>query len=336
MNEDIAFHWAKALERIQKAESIAVISHIRPDGDAYGSSLAVALALESQGKNVALYNQSGLLSTYTFLPQIRRIIEPPMTSPPFDLFISVDTSTFDRLGTNFCGWQKTVHINIDHHGSNTRYAEINIIDPSAPATAQLVYELFKISNWPLTQDIASALYTGIITDTGSFKYRGTTSRTLQVAATLADAGADIAFLSEQCFCNYPLRRLRLQREILQRLELRCQERLAFFIITQEMYRTTGALPEDTEGLIENIISIQGVEVAILFEERKDKTVKISLRSRGKINVSDLAASVGGGGHPLAAGATIRGSLLNAQEDLLPLCVKAVNQLIAQEEKARKR
>ncbi len=332
MNEEITFQWAKALDRISASSTIALISHIRPDGDAYGCTLALGIALESLGKDVILYNQSGILSTYTFLPQVSRVIEPPTAAPNLDMIISLDSSTPERLGTTFAAWKMPVAINIDHHASNSLYGEINIIDPAVPATAQLLYELFTIARWPITPDIAAALYTGIITDTGSFKYRGTTARTFQVAAALAEAGADIANLSEKCFANYPLRRLRLQREVLQKLELRCQERLAFFIITQEMYRLTGAQPEDTEGLIENIISIQNVEVALLFEERKDRTVKVSLRSKGRINVSELAATVGGGGHPLAAGATIRGSLLNAQEDLLPLCVKTVNQLIAAEEK----
>ena len=327
MTGELPSLWASALDKIQSADTIAVISHLRPDGDAYGSTLAVGLALQALGKNTLLYNPSGVTSTYSHMPEIGRLIEPPAKKPDIDLIISVDTSSQERLGEAFNSWNRKVDINIDHHASNTNYADINIVDPEVPANAQLLYELFSQACWPITPTIADCLFVGLSTDTGSFKYRGTTARTFQIAAALAEAGARVAELAEKCYASYPLRRLHLQREILQRLELRCHDRLAFFSITQDMYRITGALPEDTEGLIENIIGIQGVELAILFEEKEDRTVKISMRSKGRINVNELCAAVGGGGHASAAGATIRGTLLKAQEDLLPLCIQSVNQLV---------
>ena len=330
MTENLHSLWTKALDKIHSADTIAIISHVRPDGDAYGSTLALALALEALGKTTLLYNPSGITSTYNYMPEIHRLTKPPEKKPDLDLIIAVDTSTPERLGEAFNSWGTKVDINIDHHASNTCYAEINIVDPDAPANAQLLYELFTQARWPITPAIADCLFVGLSTDTGSFKYRGTTARTFQVAAALAEVGARVAELAEKCYASYPLRRLHLQREILQRLELRCHDRLAFFIITQEMYRLTGARPEDTEGLIENIISIQGIELAILFEEKEDHTVKISMRSKGRINVNELCSLVGGGGHASAAGATIPGTLQEAREKLLPLCIQKVSQLVEAE------
>jgi len=327
MTNSIKIQWEKALEKIRKATSIAVLSHIRPDGDAYGCTLAMGLALAAQNKTIYLYIPNGVTTTYSHLPHIHRISPTPPCPPSIDLVISVDTSSKERLGENFLLWRRDVDINIDHHASNSLFAQCNIVDAEAPANAQLLYELFNQAGWSISPEVADCLFVGLSTDTGSFKYRGTTARTFQVAAALAQAGARVAELAELCYASYPVRRLLLLREILQQLELFCDNHIACSSITQLMYQRTGAQPEDTEGLIENITAIQSVELAILLEEKENNTVKISMRSKGRIDVNELCSALGGGGHRAAAGATIPGSLSDAHQTVLTLCMPKVQKLV---------
>ena len=318
--------WSLALAALEPLKTVAILTHVRPDGDAYGSLLALGLALEARGKKVSFYNEDGLLERYRFLPGSEKILKTPEQKPEVDAIIAVDNATYKRLGPSFVKWNADILINIDHHISNESYGKFNFIDGETPATGQVLFELFSKANWEITPKIADNLFVAISTDTGSFKYRNTTTRTFEVAAALSKAGANIADMSYYCYGCYPLRRTRLLKEVLQKLQFRCNDRLAYYPLTQKMYQTSGAEPEDTEGMIETIISNEGVDLAILFEEKSEGVIKLSFRSKGKVNVSELAAKFSGGGHREAAGAQLRASLAEAQEKVLLEAEKALSKI----------
>lgn len=316
MSDKPSADWKTALEGFRPLRSVALITHVRPDGDAYGSLIALGLALEAQGKRVALYCEDGMIDKYRFLPASERVQRLPDQWPGADALIAVDCAAAKRLGDARERWGIQPWLNIDHHESNERFGTINIVDPARPATGELLFDLFRQAGWPVTPAIADNLFVAISTDTGSFRFRNTTARTFEVAAELSRLGARIADLSLACYGSFPLRRTKLLKEILHDLALDCGDRLAFYRITQEMYSRTGAKPEDTEGIIENIISSEGVELAIVFEERKNGTVKMSFRSKGGVNVNEIAGRFGGGGHPQAAGAELPGSVADVQREVL--------------------
>ena len=315
--------WLALLPELRSRQSFAVLSHVRPDGDAYGSLLAFAHALRGLGKTVHVFNEDGLTEAYAFLPGASLVRKTPEAKPDVDAVISLDNAAYPRLGPSFVKWNTPVWLNLDHHVSNEKFAEHNLIAPEVPATGELLFELFTAAGWPVTPDIADNLFVAISTDTGSFKYRNTTQRTFEVTAALAGAGARIGEMSAACYLNYPLRRLKLQKAILQNLALIANDRIAHYSITQDMYRAAGARPEDTEGLIESIIATQGVDLAIVFDERRDGTTKMSFRSKGRVNVQTLAARFSGGGHVSAAGAQLPVSLAEAQAQVLPLAEAAL-------------
>lgn len=310
-----------ALDHIQKAHSIGILSHIRPDGDAYGSMLGLGLALEILDKKVFFWNEDGLASLYKFLPQSQRIQKTPVQPPEVDLLISVDTSTYDRLGSLFLGWNRGIDINIDHHVSNTEYGKINVIRPELPAAAALIVELIETAGWKMTPDIASALFVGISTDTGSFRYRGTTADTFRAAAKLAEEGADVATLARYCYQSLSPERFILKQMAMQHISLEIDNQLAYLEIDPSMYERSGARSEDSEGLVEMLQEIETVKISALFDLQPRGLLKVSLRSK-EINVGKVAQEFGGGGHKLAAG--IRLSDHSKKELVLARLRKSLN------------
>jgi phosphoesterase RecJ-like protein len=210
-----------------------------------------------------------------------------------------------------------VWINIDHHVTNEGYGDLHFIDTLAPATGQVLFELFRGQDLPLTYAMADNLFVAISTDTGSFQYPSTTARTYEIAAELIRLGVNVGALSQKMYESHPRRRLELLRALLNVLRFSSKDRVASFALSTETVKKLGTLPEDTEGLIDTIRAIDGVMVAAFFEELGDDRVRISLRSKSpKIDVSKVCGQFGGGGHILAAGARIRGSLVEVQEKVL--------------------
>jgi phosphoesterase RecJ-like protein len=307
---------------VDTRERFLVISHVRPDGDAYGSTLALGLALRGLGKDVQLVNSDGLAPLFRFLPGSETLAATPEVAPEADrVVIAVDCADRRRLGPAFDAWQRTPDINIDHHVSNPGYAELNLIDSAAPATAQLLFEIMTALRWPLTTDVASNLYVGLMTDTGGFRYRQTTARTFAIATKLVEAGADPTALSEACYQSFRPERLLLLREVLNSLHFREDGRVAWFFLTPETYARSGASPDETEGLIEYLQAVRAVEVAFVLEVMPDGFSRASLRSRGTVDVNQICAELGGGGHRLAAGLRTRLSLPELQERLLTLIAR---------------
>jgi bifunctional oligoribonuclease and PAP phosphatase NrnA len=278
-----------------------VISHVRPDGDAYGSTLGLALSLQAMGKDVQVVNSDGLSPLFEFLPGSKSLSEK-VSAPEADrLIIAVDCADKKRLGPVFDQWQRTPDVNIDHHISNPGYSALNLVDAESPATAQVLYEIITALQWPLTAAVAANLYVGIMTDTGNFRYRQTTARTFEVAARLVAAGADPTDLSEACYQSYRAERLLLIGEIFKAIHFTNHNRVAWFCLTPEMYVRSGAIPDETEGLIEYLQSVKTVEVAFLLETLPDGLTRASMRSRGTVDVQRICQEFGGGGHRLAAG-----------------------------------
>lgn len=298
---------ARALRENQR---FAVLSHVRPDGDALGSTLALALSLKELGKEVRAWNEDGMLEKYGFVAQADLLTKPPAAPEDFDVAIALDTAVQNRLGTT-AGAIKSAKlwINVDHHPSNPGYGDLVHIDSSAPATGQILFELITSQNLPMTPAIAENLYVAISTDTGSFQYSNTTARTFEIAAELVKCGVDVGRVSQLLYENFPRRRVELLRELLETMQFACEGKLAWFSLSQATARKLGVLPEDNEGLIDHLRAIEGVIVAIFFEELADGKVRVSMRSKNKaVDVCAICQSFGGGGHVLAAGARVRGGL----------------------------
>jgi phosphoesterase RecJ-like protein len=296
-------------ELFRSQDTFLVLTHYRPDGDAVGSQLALLLTLKGLGKTVEVWNDDAVPAKFRFLPASDLITRPPSEPKDFDVVVAIDTSTWQRVGTaaQRIG-QRKYFINIDHHVSNEKFGEINWIVPEAPASGQIVFDLIKRAGFPLTRDIATCLFAAISTDTGSFSYGSTTAASLRAAAELVDTGINVGEICRQVYESYPYARLMLLQKALAQLQLADQKRIAYTWVTTEMFEESGAKREDTEGLIDYARAIEGVVVAILFEELSEPgKFRVSLRSKNpKVDVNSVARRFGGGGHREAAGARFSG------------------------------
>jgi phosphoesterase RecJ-like protein len=304
---------------LREHQHFAILSHVRPDGDALGSQLALALSLQQLGKDVRVWNEDGMLEKYSFLPRAELLTKPPSNAEDVDVAVALDTAIQNRLGTALAAIRSAnFWINIDHHLSNPGYGDLVIVDPSAPATGEIIFNLIKSQGLPLNHDIAENLYAALSTDTGSFQYPKTSAHTLEIAAELVRVGGlDVGKISQQLYENYPRRRLELLRELLRTMRFDFSGRAASFSLTLKNATDLAVLPEDNEGLIDHLRAIRGVIVAVFFEELADGKVRVSMRSKDEeVDVCAICQKFGGGGHTLAAGARVRGSLAEVKEKVL--------------------
>ncbi len=315
----------KIIQAIRSSQTICVVGHVRPDGDCIGSQLALGLALKNEGKDVMCWNEDPVPDKLSFL-NAQKMFELPRPGRKFDCVIATDCASFERLGkVRDCIGERKVFINIDHHTSNTRYADLNWVSSREPSTGELIYRLLKAANWPITRPIADCLFTAVSTDTGSFQYASTTPATFNVASHLVERGADLDRISQEVYQSYPLARVQLLRHVYNKFHLTHDSRTAYFWLKKRDYSRTGAGREDSEGLIDHIRAIEGVVVACVFEEMEQELTRISLRSkRGDVDVNQIAGQFGGGGHPAAAGARIPGKPLAVQRRVLNAVKKALN------------
>jgi len=305
-------------QALREGGRFAVLSHVRPDGDALGSQLALGLSLKRLGKDVRIWNEEGMLEKYSFLPSANLLTKPPADPEDVDVAIALDTAIQNRLGTALPAVRSAkVWINIDHHPSNPGYGNLVYINPKAPATGQILFELIRSEKLPIDAAIAENLYVAISTDTGSFQYPNTTARTFEMAAELVRAGVDVGRVSQLTYENYPRRRAELLRDLLGTMRFEANNRVASFSLSLATAKKLGVLPEDNEGLIDHLRAIHGVIVAVFFEELADGKVRVSMRSKSeKVNVCAICEKFGGGGHVLAAGARIRGTLAEVEKKIL--------------------
>jgi phosphoesterase RecJ-like protein len=303
---------------LRENERFAVLSHIRPDGDALGSQLALALSLQQLGKKVRVWNEDGMLEKYSFLPRADLLTKPPHAAEDVDVAIALDTAIQNRLGTAFTAVRSAkIWINIDHHLSNPGYGDLVHVDPTAPATGQIIFDLIKSQGFPFDREIAENLYAAISTDTGSFQYPKTSVRTFEIAAELVCTGINVGQLSQQLYENYPRRRVELLRELLRTMRFERDGGVASFSLALKTAAELQVIPEDNEGLIDYLRAIRGVIVAVFFEELADGKVRVSMRSKSDaIDVCAICQKFGGGGHTLAAGARVRGTLAEVERNVL--------------------
>lgn len=315
----------RIIEAIRESETICIGGHVRPDGDCVGSQIGLTLALQAEGKKVSCWNEDSVPEKYRFLNR-EHLLQKPKRGMEFDLVIATDCASFERLGTvGECIASRKRFINIDHHESNTRYADLNWISPHEPSTGELIYRLLRAARWPVTKQISDCLFTAVSTDTGSFQYSTTRPRTFKIAGNLVARGADLAHICHEVYQSYPVSRAKLLKHVYSNFRLTHGDRIAYFWLKKQDFTRTGADSDDTEGLIDHIRAIEPVVVACVFEELEPEMTRISLRSKSqKINVNEIAAQFGGGGHSAAAGARIPGKPLSVQRRVIAAIKKAIN------------
>jgi bifunctional oligoribonuclease and PAP phosphatase NrnA len=315
----------RIIEAVRASRTFCVVGHIRPDGDCVGSQLGLTLALKSEGKKVVCWNEDKIPQKYEFLDP-DHLFQRPKPGYQFDCVIATDAASFERLGAvGPCVADRKLLINIDHHESNSRYGELNWVSAREPSTGELIYRLLKVAKWPITRPIADCLFTAVSTDTGSFQYSTTRPGTYHVAGELVRRGANLAKICDEVYESYPLSRARLLRHVYSHFRLTHQDQIAWFWLRKADFARAGADSSDTEGLIDHIRAIAPVVVACVFEEVGPDLTRISLRSKsGKVNVNEIAAQFGGGGHPAAAGARIPGKPLTVQRRVISAIKHALN------------
>lgn len=304
---------------IREHQSFIIMSHVRPDGDAIGSQLALGHALEEMGKTVHYINEDGLPENLAFLPHSDRITQPQGEVLDVDVAIALDCATKPRLGNNAlkAASNAKLWINMDHHKSNPGYGDLNFIDSSSPATGQILYNFIKSEGFPLSDVTRDAIYVAVSTDTGSFQYSGTTVETYEMAADLVKRGLKVGEINAKTYDSHPYRRVELTRRLLNTLVMAEDGRMADWKLLYTTVEELSLKPEDSEGLIDMIRAIQGVEVAVFFEELPDGKIRVSMRSKNpQIDVCEVAKVFGGGGHTLAAGIRMGGTIDEAREQVL--------------------
>jgi phosphoesterase RecJ-like protein len=313
--------WSSFVALVQRPQRFLLTTHVRPDADGLGSQLALAEGLRSLGKEVRLVIASAWPTRYDFLDPQRRIerFTPPGDSwRNAEVVVILDTGTWNQLGDfgPFLRSLSAQKVVIDHHLSQDDLGALRLVDTTAEATGRLVREALRALDVPLTPQLADYLFAALATDTGWFRHSNTTAPTFALAEELVAAGARPTPLYEQIYEQNSLARLRLTGLVLERLQVSPDGQVAYTEVRREDYSATGAVPQDTEDLVNYARSVAGVEVALFFMEQPRGGVKVSLRARSKVDVARVAERFGGGGHRLAAGAILDAPLPEARARVL--------------------
>jgi bifunctional oligoribonuclease and PAP phosphatase NrnA len=300
------------LDAIERGSNFLVAAHARPDGDAIGSILACGMILRQLGKRVDLVSRDRVPLFYRNLPCVETIRQTESVAGDYDTVILLECDGIARTGLR--GLEGRFTINIDHHFSGKRFADVNWIENDACAVGAMVYELAMLAGVTVTPEMAACLYTAVLTDTGSFCYAGTDARAFDLAADLVRHGAAPVGIAQHIYFANPASKMRLLGAALSRLHR--EGRLAWMWVTQDDMHHACAVEEDCEGLVNYSIGIAGIDVAVFLRELTDGRVRLSLRSKGEINVARIAERFGGGGHSHASGCTIDGPLPAATDLIL--------------------
>ena len=309
---------------LERHQRFLLTTHINPDGDAIGSEVALAELLRARGKHVRILNDSPTPRAFEWLThewpvEVYREDLAETRFAEADALIVLDTGNRQRIG------RLAAHLDrhaiaiavVDHHVTHDGFGQVNVIEPACAATAVLVFELMREAGVPLNPLSADALYVGLATDTGHFRYSNTDARALRMAADLVDAGVDVTVVSAKVHQTAPAGRLRFFGEALAALEVRHAGQLVVIEVAPEQFERHGLAGADTEGLVDLPRTIEGVEAVALFSEVEAGKVKVSLRSTGRVQVDGICSRLGGGGHPHAAGVQMRGSREQARAQVLP-------------------
>ena len=304
----------EVLKRIEERNRFLLTSHARPDGDAIGSLLALYQVMRELDKHTEMVLRDPVPQIYRALPFAEMIAQSEVCEGDFDAAIILECDGVQRTGLSRLEHCGRLLINIDHHLSARPFANINWIDPSACATAELIYQLARAAGVEINPDIATCLYTAVLTDTGSFCYEGTDEHTFALAQQLVRHGADPARIAHRVYFASPEAKMRLLGAALS--NLRRTGDLSWMFVTQAQMQQCGAREEDCEGLVNYALGIAGVGAALFFRELPNGRYRVSLRSKGNVNVADIAARFGGGGHACASGCSVEGPLSRATELVL--------------------
>ena len=314
------------LDTLARAQTVFVASHLDPDADALGSTLGLMHLLEAQGKKVTVYSAGPIPEDLDFLPGRARITDTAPNPGAFDLGVLLDCHQPDRAGEaarNFMGDFKATAV-IDHHEGEAAFGQAVWIAPDYAATAEMITTLAQKYNWQFTKDAALCLFAGLQGDTGSFCYSNTTARSLYTGGYLIEKGADPWLVSQEVYATRP-NKIRLLALVMEKARTYVNGKLIIAGLTLSDIDGLGASPEDLEDVAEALRLIRGVSVSAFVKERRNGTVKASLRSRGAVNVAEVALDLGGGGHHNAAGLTLESTLdeaLSILESRLAPLVKA--------------
>lgn len=301
----------RILQLIEQSQTILIAAHGNPDGDAIGSTLALANALQEMGKDVLAYNQDRAPLEYSFLPGYASVVDKIDSDQHFDAGFVLDAGELNRAGV-WIRERSTTLVNIDHHPYSEDFGEIYYVDTQACATGVLIYRLLQAAGHPISADVATCIYTAILSDTGSFRYSNANPEAFAVAAEMVGVGVDPWSIASGLYESQERERLQLLAKALPTLRVSDCGRYASIAVTLDMYTQTGAHEEHTDRFINYPRSIRDVEVAIFFRQLSADRFKIGFRSKGNIDVGALARAMHGGGHHNAAGATLDGSLDSVQ------------------------
>jgi phosphoesterase RecJ-like protein len=308
---------------INEGRNFLITAHVRLDGDALGSELALYLMLKELGKDVVVYNQDRTPERYRFLPAVQNVVHSLNNIEQYDIGIILDCSDLTRVGEEAENIRRINRlINIDHHISNNGFCSLKMLDAHAGSTGELIFRLMKEMDFKMSKDIATNLYAAIITDTGSFRYSSTTNETFYAAGNLVENGADPQWIAESVYENDSPVRLKLLAKALETLSLDMESKVGSLVVTQKNLQETGAAWEHTEGFVDIPRTVRGIEVSVLYTQRGDNHFKLSLRSKAKVNVEKVAKKFGGGGHIHAASCWMKGDI----ETIKSQIIEAVREL----------
>jgi phosphoesterase RecJ-like protein len=318
------------ISQISKSSHLLIVSHLEPDGDAVGSLMALGLALDKLKKKATLYNESPIPAVYSFLPKVKRIVRRMKKTNTYDAAIILDCGDLSRIGEAVESINQIPFvINIDHHVSNTGFGHVQLIDTAACSTAEIVYRLIKKLGVQIDKPIATALYTGILTDTGSFRFSNTNRAAFAISKEMTELGLEPHNVAQHVFGTYSLGRIKLLNLALDSIEISENGKLSMMTVTRSMLDETGTHPEDIDGMINYARRIKDVKIAALIQEIQNGTANanhatryhVSLRSDGTVDVASIAGSFGGGGHVSAAGFQIESTLTNLKSEIITLAEK---------------
>lgn len=302
---------AEAARFLREHDDFLVVSHIHPDGDAVGSTCAVGWILDQLGKRNLLCNESVIPKKFRFLRRGNEIADYAgrRSDRKFRYVVCVDCADYQRIGS-IAEWiaEDALIVNIDHHPTNDRYGTVQVVREDAAATAELLFDLAEELKLPLTTDMAECIYTGILTDTGGFRYANTSPRVMQIASQLLTYGISPGTLAEELLEKTSFAHILLLKKALTTLSFTEDRRIAWVCAWKKDIEEAGAGNEDMDGLVNYPRNIEGVEVGLLFKQMSDSEVKVSFRASSRVDVSRVAQQFGGGGHVRAAGATVRGDM----------------------------
>ncbi len=308
---------------LEKAENILVITHVDPDGDAIGSLTAVGLAMKQIEQKVTLVCDDNVPARFRYLPMAGKVRKTVDESVDYDLLIAVDCGDEFRMGRAFSELAnpKPFIINIDHHITNTQFGDINLVDPRATSTVEILYGLFGELEIAVSEEMALSLLTGLVTDTLGFRTTGVTAATLRTGADLIDAGADLGFVTMQALNLRSMSTMELWRTGMNKMQL--EEGFIWTSITSLERKAANFRSSSSVGLVNLLADVEEASMGAVLMEMDDNTVKVGLRCRPPYDVAEVALALGGGGHPLASGCTLVGSLEEAEALLVRSCQEAI-------------